>query len=187
MSLIFSTTLASLPLAEFPPLHPIFVNFTAALLPTSFFFDLLGTVFHRPTLRDVAWWTLVVAACLTPLTVLFGWLWFGSMRDMDHWQMSYHMWLGTAIGLGVLVMVAWRGLFYKRASAPSAAYALVAAVIFVALLAQGDLGGSMSFESGIVFSSGHHHPEEEESSHSESKAGQDDPLHSEPSPAHAAE
>src|SRR5438067_802217 len=80
-----------------PPLHPILVNFTAALLPASFLSDLLGVVLRKEALKSAGWWTLLYAATVTPVTAVAGWLWMRSMGDMDHSEMSVHKWLGTAL------------------------------------------------------------------------------------------
>ena len=41
-------------------LHPILVNFTAALVPVSVGSDVLGWVFRKQSLRDTGWWTPVL-------------------------------------------------------------------------------------------------------------------------------
>ncbi len=146
---------------QLPPLHPLLVNFTAALVPTSLLFDLLGGWRNNDRLRAVGCWTLLLAACLTPLTILFGWLWMGQMADMDHWQMPIHKWLGTSLGVALIALAMWRGWLYRRDQNPRWAYAMVAGLLLLAFAAQGDLGASMSFEKGIIFSSS----EEHETSH----------------------
>lgn len=54
------------------PLHPILVNFTAALVPASLLSDVLGRVLKRDTLLHAGWWMLLYAAAVTPLTALAG-------------------------------------------------------------------------------------------------------------------
>ena len=137
------------------PFHPIFVNFTAALLPASFLFDLLGGWTKREPLRAAAWYTLLLAAIVTPITAVAGWLWLRSMGDMGHWQMPIHKWLGTGAAVLVILYAWWRGSLYRRGRSPGWLYALAALVLLGALLFQGDLGGSMSFEHGIVIKSEH--------------------------------
>jgi uncharacterized membrane protein len=138
------------------PWHPIFVNFTAALLPASFLFDLLGAWTRRDSLRTAAWWTLLLAAIVTPITATAGWVWLHSMEDMDQWQMAYHKWLGTSAAVLVILLAVWRGSIYRRNRAPGWLYGLAAVVLLGALLVQGDLGGSMSFGRGIVIHRTHH-------------------------------
>jgi uncharacterized membrane protein len=132
------------------PFHPIFVNFTAALIPTSLVFDLLGAWTKKESLKAAGWWTLLLAACLTPITILFGWLWMKSMPDMGQWEMHYHKWLGTSLGVLFICLAIWRGFQFKRGRGPGWLYAIVAIVLLGGLMVQGDLGGAMSFERGIV-------------------------------------
>jgi uncharacterized membrane protein len=134
---------------QLPPLHPLFVNFTAALIPVSFVFDLLGAWLRKDVLRAVGWWTLACAAFATPFTVLFGWLWFRSMGDADQWQMPIHQWLGTAAGVVVLLVAAWRGWMYRTGRHPNWMYGVVGCALLAALVFQADLGASMSFGSGV--------------------------------------
>ena len=49
-------------------LHPILVNFTAALVPVSVGSDLLCRSFKREPLRQTGWWTLLYATAITPFT-----------------------------------------------------------------------------------------------------------------------
>lgn len=41
-----------------PPLHPILVNTTAALLPASVLSDVLGVMLRKKSLKSAGWWTL---------------------------------------------------------------------------------------------------------------------------------
>lgn len=150
----------------FPPFHPILVNFTAGLIPASFLLDLLGAWLKRDALRVSAWWTLLLAAALTPLTALAGWLWMRSMEHTGHWQMPIHMWLGISLAFLFVALAVWRGWMYRHGTAPGWLYALAAAVLLGALMYQGDLGGSMSFGRGIVISAG-----QEEAEHRHGEGG----------------
>lgn len=55
-------------------LHPVLVNFTAALVPVSVFSDFAGRVIKNESLRNAAWWTLFYATVITPFTAITGWL-----------------------------------------------------------------------------------------------------------------
>lgn len=135
-------------LGELPPLHPILVNFTAALIPASFASDVAGRLLGRESLRAAAWWMLVYAAVVTPLTAAAGWYWLWDLGEMDHAEMRVHQWLGTGLAVGLLLLTGWRGLMYRRSHWPTASY-LAAAGVFVGLLiVQGHLGGVMSFGTG---------------------------------------
>lgn len=132
---------------ELPPVHPILVNFTAALLPASLLSDVLGRILRRPSLTAAGWWTLLYAAVITPLTALAGWWWFRQMADMDHPQMAVHKWLGTGLAAAFLALLWWRWRIRRRQAdgAPGWPYLICAALLFLALVLQGHLGGTMSF------------------------------------------
>ena len=53
-------------------LHPILVNFTAALVPVSVASDFIGRFIQSESFRHTAWWTLFYATAFTPLTVITG-------------------------------------------------------------------------------------------------------------------
>lgn len=133
---------------QFPPLHPILVNFTAALIPVSFAFDVLGRVTRKESLRSAGWWTLLAAVIVTPFTAFAGWWWLRTMGEMDHSTMTIHKWLGTSLAVAVVPMVLWRGWLYRRGIPPAWPYLLALLLVVGALVYQGDLGGSMSFGAG---------------------------------------
>lgn len=133
---------------DLPPLHPILVNFTAALVPVSVASDVLGRMLRRRSLHATGWWTLLYAALATPFTALAGWLWLRSMGDMDHPGMAVHQWLGTALAAGLAPLVLWRGWLYRKDAVPPVTYLVVAGVLLAALVYQGHLGGTMSFGEG---------------------------------------
>jgi len=73
-------------------LHPILVNFTAALVPVSVASDYLAGYFKNQSLRETAWRTLLYAAIITPLTALDGWLYW-DRGDIGVTGMTIHKWL----------------------------------------------------------------------------------------------
>lgn len=131
-----------------PPLHPILVNFTAALVPASLLSDVLGRVLKRESLRSAAWWMLLYAAAITPLTVAAGWYWLDDMGGMDHREMDVHKWLGSALAVVFILLAAWRGRIHARGDAPGALYLAATGLVVAALTLQGHLGGMMSFGTG---------------------------------------
>ena len=127
-------------------LHPILVNFTAALVPVSVASDLAARVFKKEPLRQTAWWTLFYAIIVTPFTAITGWL-FWMPDDNGASGMAIHKWLGSGLAALLFVLFAWRFNLYRRQQWPTPAY-FVLGVIYVAALAyQGHLGGEQVFKS----------------------------------------
>jgi uncharacterized membrane protein len=125
-------------------LHPILVNFTAALVPVSVASDFAGRVIKSEALRHTAWWTLFYATAITPFTAITGWL-FWMPDDNGVTGMTIHKWLGTGLAVLLFVLFAWRWKLRRQALWASAPY-LIVGVIFVAALAyQGHLGGTQVF------------------------------------------
>ncbi|HZL33823.1 MAG TPA: DUF2231 domain-containing protein [Tepidisphaeraceae bacterium] len=126
--------------------HPILVNFTAALIPVSVGSDILGRVLRKPTLRDTGWWTMCFAACITPFTAIAGWL-FWMKDDVGVTNMTIHKWLGTSAAVLLIGLVLWRWWFFKSDRWPSILYLLIGLAIVGAVIYQGHLGGEQSFMS----------------------------------------
>lgn len=135
-------------LAQLPwqNIHPILVNFTAALIPVSVVSDLSGKLFGRESLTHAAWWSLLYAAAITPFTVLAGWFWKCSVAAaLPADLIAVHQWLGVSLAVAFVALTIWRGLLHRRGVSPGALYFLLAAVVLGALIYQGHLGGSMTF------------------------------------------
>jgi uncharacterized membrane protein len=138
----------TLPLPAFSAqdIHPILVNFTAALIPASVASDVFGKVLRKQSLTHAAWWMLVYAAAITPFTVLAGWYWKRSVEAMlPPGTITVHQWLGTSLGLLFLVLAGWRLDIHRKDQAPTVSYFLLALVLLAALVYQGSLGGKMVF------------------------------------------
>jgi uncharacterized membrane protein len=114
----------------FPPLswhqlHPILVHFTAALMPVSFAADVLGRAVRRRSMADAAWWTLLLAAVVTPMTAATGW-WLRWSTDANASEqtsvMLYHQWLGSGLVMLFIGLCAWRGMIYRRNASPGWLY-----------------------------------------------------------------
>ena len=127
-------------------IHPILVNFTAALLPLALLSDLLGLIFRRQSLHDAAWWIVLYAAAITPLTAAAGWWWkHGVGPDLPAKLITVHEWLGTSLAAVFIVLALWRWNIHKRGVPPSFAYLGCALLAVLALIYQGSLGGTMVF------------------------------------------
>jgi uncharacterized membrane protein len=126
--------------------HPILVNFTAALVPVSVGADIVARVLKKESIRATAWWTLFIAACITPLTAIAGWL-FWMEDDVGVTAMTIHKWLGTAMAVVLVGLVLWRWWAYRKERWPSFVYLCAGIVVVGALAYQGHLGGDQSFGS----------------------------------------
>lgn len=127
-------------------IHPILVNFTAALLPLAFLSDLLGRLLRRSSLNDAAWWMVLYEAAITPLTVAAGWWWKSTMGStLPPRVITVHQWLGTAAALLFIGLAVWRWKIRERGVPPSNAYLAVCFAVVLALVFQGSLGGMMVF------------------------------------------
>jgi plastocyanin/uncharacterized membrane protein len=127
-------------------LHPILVNFTAALLPLALLSDLLGRQFKRSSLHNAASWMVLYAAIITPLTGLAGWWWKAkTAAALPPNLIMLHQWLGTSLAVAFIFIAVWRWRIYKRDAVPGLGYLAIAAVVVLALIYQGSVGGAMVF------------------------------------------
>lgn len=127
--------------------HPILVNFTAGLIPTSVMSDLLGRVSGKGSLSSAAWWMLLFATLLTPATALTGWFWKQTLPSaaLPADLIQIHQWLGSALAILFVIMTLWRARMYFREEIPSIVYLIFAALAVGLLAIQGNLGGTMVF------------------------------------------
>jgi uncharacterized membrane protein len=127
--------------------HPILVNFTAGLIPTSVMSDLLGRVSGKGSLSSAAWWMLLFATLLTPATALTGWFWKQTLPSaaLPADLIQIHQWLGSALAILFVIMTLWRARMYFREEIPSILYLIFAALAVGLLAIQGNLGGTMVF------------------------------------------
>jgi uncharacterized membrane protein len=121
-------------------LHPILVNFTAALVPVSVASDFLAGYFKNQSLHDTAWWTLLYAVIITPLTALAGWLYWDK-GDIGVTGMTIHKWLGTSLVVLLAGLFLWRWQFHRQNREVSATYFVLAVALVAILVVQGHLGG----------------------------------------------
>lgn len=125
-------------------LHPILVNFTAALVPVSVASDVMARIRQSEPLRNTAWWTLFYGTIITPFTAIAGWL-FWMSDDNGVTGMSIHKWLGTALAVLLLALFAWRLKLHRKGEWATTPYLILGAVFVAALTYQGYLGGTQVF------------------------------------------
>ena len=135
-----------LPAFSAQDIHPILVNFTAALAPASIGSDVLGKVLRKQSITHAAWWMLMCAAAITPFTAAAGWVWkksAGAMLPAD--IITVHQWLGTSLAILFLFLAGWRLAIHRKEQTPGISYFVLAFVVLAALMYQGSLGGRMVF------------------------------------------
>jgi uncharacterized membrane protein len=129
-------------------MHPILVNFTAALVPASVGSDVLGRVMKRQSLHTAAGWMVLFAACVTPLTAITGLLWKRKVGEVVPQDILHvHQWLGISVAVLLVGLGTWRWKVYRRDAVPGGAYLAAGVVLVLALIYQGSLGGQMVFGS----------------------------------------
>lgn len=133
--------------APWQHIHPILVNFTAALVPVSVASDVFGKLTGKESFKSAAWWVMLYAALITPLTVAAGWFWKSSLpaAALPDDIIYIHQWLGTLCVPLFAVQGVWRGWLFFTARETSCSYLLLAFIIVAALMYQGSLGGKMVF------------------------------------------
>ena len=134
------------PTFSFSHLHPILVNFTAALFPASVGSDLLSKLSHRRSLAHAAWWMALFAAIVTPLTVVAGLYWRREVGQfLSPKLINTHQWLGISMSVLFILIAWWRGKLHGREENPGLVYFVAVSVVALALVYQGTLGGMMVF------------------------------------------
>ena len=139
-----------IPLPSFAPehIHPILVNFTAALVPASLGSDVLGKIFRKTSLHAAAFWMLIYAAAITPFTAIAGYVWKRSVASaLPADQIMMHQWLGISLAVLFLALGAWRWRLHSRNLVPGVSYFVFCVVVVLALVYQGTLGGQMALGS----------------------------------------
>jgi uncharacterized membrane protein len=125
-------------------LHPILVNFTAALVPVSVACDAASLYRKEKSLQNTAWWTLLFAVLITPFTALTGWL-FWMKDDNGVSGMAVHRWLGTALVFLLGGLFLWRRSIHRRGGWASPGYLAAGLVTVILLGIQGHLGGTQTY------------------------------------------
>jgi uncharacterized membrane protein len=125
-------------------LHPILVDFTAALVPVSVASDVAARFFKNESLRQTAWWTLFYATVITPFTAIAGWL-FWAADDNGVTGMTIHKWLGAGLAVLLFGLFVWRLKLHRQQRWATTPYLIVGVIFIAALAYQGYLGGAQVF------------------------------------------
>ncbi len=118
-------------------LHPVIVHFPIAFFPAALFTAIVGR--RRPAFASPVQFLVVAGGIIAPIAAVLGWL-DATSADPDP-LLTFHRWLGTAIGVGGLALAvwAWRSPQEDRGSGMIIALAVITGAIVV----QGWYGGAL--------------------------------------------
>lgn len=121
-------------------MHPFFVHFPIALFPIAWIALILAR--RRGEAVEIIRAFIIVAGVAAVVATAAGWLGAGFMlADRDE-ILTWHRWIGTALGVvgAVVALWAWR----RREAATGSAMTIVLGIVTAALLVQGWLGGAVT-------------------------------------------
>jgi uncharacterized membrane protein len=134
-----------------PPLHPALVHFPIALVVVSVLADIFARISHSPGLRNVGWWSLVLAVFATAIAVPLGY-YDMSRATLDAETQRFvdlHLRIGWLLFVAVVALALWRSHFRSDHNPPVGIGYLSCAVLAMALtLFQGWFGGEMVYSHG---------------------------------------
>ncbi len=125
-------------------MHPFFVHFPIALFPIAWVALILAR--RRGESVEIIRAFIIVAGVAAVAAAAAGWLGAGFMlADRDE-ILTWHRWIGTALGAvgAVVALWAWR----RRESVTGSAMTIVLGLVTAALLVQGWLGGAVTHGMG---------------------------------------
>lgn len=119
-------------------LHPLIVHFPIAFFPAALFTAIVGR--RRPAFSAPVQFLVVAGGIFAPIAALAGWL-AGMGADPEP-ILTYHRWLGVAVGLGgaALGVWAWRRPWEDRGAGMIVALTLMT----IAIAIQGFLGAGIT-------------------------------------------
>jgi uncharacterized membrane protein len=132
-------------------IHPAFIHFPIALILVSFLCDLCGYISRSSSLRSAAWWTLFAAGGFGIVAALTGFwdMQHVPMDDTDSTYVDFHMWVGIASLFAAVVLIVWRGMFFKRREVITCAYLTASSLVVALVLFQGWIGGELVYSYGV--------------------------------------
>lgn len=122
----------------FGRLHPAIVHFPIAFFTAAWFTAIVGR--KRPAFAAPVQFLVVAGGILAPVAAIAGWL---TAADADPSNiLTWHRWLGTAVGLGGLLLAiwAWRRPWEDRGAGMIASLSLMGIVVLV----QAGLGATIT-------------------------------------------
>lgn len=133
------------------PIHPILVHYTIALTSASLLFEILGRVFHVPSLASTGWWTLALGVVATVGTLVTGVASRMGLEIGEGEARSYlrlHMALGPMFFGMLLATALWRAHLWYEGREVGWWYLTVLAATAGIMLVQGYAGGELVYRWG---------------------------------------
>lgn len=134
-------------------IHPAFVHFPIALLPTAFLLYFIGILWEHSRLRRGARMVLLLAALSTVIAVITGMMAEGTFPHGEelHRMIETHEMLGL-ITMGLTMLLSAWCLVERQDAIPKQRYVFLATLGLTALLAlqNGDIGSRMVYEHGAA-------------------------------------
>jgi len=137
-------------------LHAVVVHFAIGLTLISVFFDILGTILNKKSLKDASLWTIVIGSIAVIIAVITG---ISEAKELSKENLippeaiSY---LKTHRNIGLLLLLltpiaATIKIFAYIKKATALQYISLAIAILVALMIayQGNLGGKLVYKFGL--------------------------------------
>lgn len=118
--------------------HPMIVHFPIAFFPAALFTAIVGR--RRPAFSEPVQFLVVAGGIFAPIAAAAGWL--AGMTSDPEPILTYHRWLGVAVGVGgaALGIWAWRRPWEDRGSG----MILALTVMTIAIAVQGFLGAGIT-------------------------------------------
>lgn len=118
--------------------HPLIVHFPIAFFPAALFTAIVGR--RRPAFSAPVQFLVVAGGIFAPIAAAAGWL--ADMGSDPDPILTYHRWLGVAVGVGgaALAVWAWRRPWEDR----GAGMILALTVMTIAIAVQGFLGAGIT-------------------------------------------